>query len=144
MTVALEVLNVKIFDGEFEWAQVSLRAYCVFLLSYVFVFVFCRLVRNAKRNPRSTAATWRRRGSGRWRAGTRCVRVSLCVRVGMRVSVCARVSVCHMLRCLLLLFQRYFMLDKGIFTYAKSSNDVSTPALKLCNMSGMSTWAYLM
>ena len=24
------------------------------------------------------------------------------------------------------------MLDKGIFTYAKSSNDVSTPALKPC------------
>ena len=94
MTVALEVLNVKIFDGEFEWTQVSLRAYCVFLLSDVFVFVFRRLVRNAKRNPRSTAATWRRRGSGRWRAGTRCVRARVCVHVcvclcvGMRVFEC--------------------------------------------------------
>ena len=104
MTVALEVLNVKIFDGEFEWTQVSLRAYCVFLLSDVFVFVFCRPVRSAKRNRRSTVATWRRRGSGRWRAGTRCVRVSLyvhvcvCLSVGMRVLVfgyaCVSVWVC--------------------------------------------------
>ena len=56
----------------------------------------------------------------------------VCSRVLVFVDRCVRVclSVCLSdLKVLLLLFQRYFMLDKGIFTYAKSSNDVSTPVL---------------